>query len=121
MYSDGLGDGSLPDWYQAIMWTHVNLSPLPKIQKIIWIAHQVIYISIFPILKTYLLKFHRVNTLLPEQNGWHLADNTLESNFLKEKFNILIQISLKFVPEGPTDNQPALIQVMPWCVTGNKP
>ena len=28
-----------------------------------------------------------------------------------------IQISLKFVPEGPMDNNPALIQIMAWCCT----
>ena len=31
------------------------------------------------------------------------------------------QISLKFVPRGPTDNKSALVQVMAWCQTGNKP
>ena len=26
-----------------------------------------------------------------------------------------------FVPKVPTDNNPALVQVMAWCRTGNKP
>ena len=38
-----------------------------------------------------------------------------------ESFLILIQISLKVVPEGPIDNKAALFQVMAWCRTGTKP
>ena len=34
---------------------------------------------------------------------------------------ILIQISLKFVPKGLNDNKTALVQVMSWRRTGNKP
>ena len=33
---------------------------------------------------------------------------------MNEKFFILIQISLKFVPKRPIDNKPALVQVMDW-------
>ena len=39
------------------------------------------------------------------------------SPFLNERFCILIQISLKFVPKDPV----VLIQVMAWCWTGDKP
>ena len=42
-------------------------------------------------------------------------------NFLEWKFRISIQISLKFVPKGPTDNKSALVQVMAWSRTGDKP
>ena len=34
---------------------------------------------------------------------------------------ILVQISLKYVPEGPIDNKPALVQTMAWHPTGIKP
>ena len=30
-------------------------------------------------------------------------------------------MSLKFVPKGPVNNKPALIQLMAWCWKGNKP
>ena len=40
---------------------------------------------------------------------------------MNEKFYILIQISLKFVPMGPTDNKSVLVQVMAWRWTGKKP
>ena len=36
-------------------------------------------------------------------------------------FCILIKISLKFVPKGPTDNNPALVKIMAWRQIGNEP
>ena len=39
---------------------------------------------------------------------------------MNEKFYILIQISLKFVPEGPIDNKSALVEVMAWRLTSDK-
>ena len=38
-----------------------------------------------------------------------------------EKFCILIEISLRFVPKGFDDNKAALDQVMAWHRTGDKP
>ena len=38
-----------------------------------------------------------------------------------ERFSILIRISPKFVPKGTIDNKLALVWVMPWDWTGNKP
>ena len=43
------------------------------------------------------------------QNGCHYADDIFRCNFVNEKFCILIEISLKFVPKGPIDNNPALV------------
>ena len=40
---------------------------------------------------------------------------------MNEKFCILIQISLKFVPKGQIDYKSALVQVMAWRRTGEKP
>ena len=34
---------------------------------------------------------------------------------------IFIEISLKCVPNGPIDNKSALVQIMAWCRTGDKP
>ena len=42
-------------------------------------------------------------------------------HFLNENFFIWIHISLKFVPKGPIDNKSALVQVMAWRRTGDKP
>ena len=49
------------------------------------------------------------------------ADDNFKCIFLKENDRILIHISLKYVPRSPTDNKPALVQVMAWCRIGNKP
>ena len=51
----------------------------------------------------------------------NFADDIFKCIFLNEKFSISIQISLKFVSRGPIDNKPALVQVMAWRRTGNKP
>ena len=50
-----------------------------------------------------------------------LADGIFKCIFLKENDRIPIQISLKFVPMSVIDNKPALVQVMAWCRTGDKP
>ena len=49
------------------------------------------------------------------------ADGIFKYILMIEKFCFVIGISLKFVPSGPTDNNPALVQVMAWRQTGVKP
>ena len=41
--------------------------------------------------------------------------------FMKENDRILVQISLKFVSRSPIDNKAALVQVIAWRRTGDKP
>ena len=62
-----------------------------------------------------------VNTLRPRQNGRHFADDTFKYIFLNENIIISAKISLQFVPKGPIDNIPALVQIMAWHQPGNKP
>ena len=62
-----------------------------------------------------------VNSLRPRQNRRHCADNIFECNLLNENVWIMIKISLKFVPKGPNNNVPALVQIMAWRQTGDKP
>ena len=62
-----------------------------------------------------------INTLRPRQHGRHFPDNIFKCIFLNENVWTSIQISLKFVPKGPIDNIPALVQIMAWCRPGNKP
>ena len=50
-----------------------------------------------------------------------LGDDIFKCIFWHEKNKIPIQISLKLVPRGPIDNKPALVQVMVWRRTGDKP
>ena len=55
------------------------------------------------------------------QNGHLFADDIFRYIFVNEKFCILIKISLKFLPEGPIDNNSALVQIMAWRRPGDKP
>ena len=50
-----------------------------------------------------------------------LADDNFKCIFLYENYRIPIRISLKFVSRSPIDNKPALVQVMAWRRTGDKP
>ena len=61
-----------------------------------------------------------VNTLRPRQNGRRFAD-TFKRIFLNENVRISIKISLKFIPKGPINNNPALVQIMAWRRPGDKP
>ena len=62
-----------------------------------------------------------INTLRPRQNGRHFADAIFKCIFLNEYVWIPIKIPLKFVPQGPINNIPALVQIMAWCRPGDKP
>ena len=62
-----------------------------------------------------------LNTLMPRQNGRHFADDIFKCIFLNENVWISIKISLKFVPKGPINNIPALVQIMAWRRPGDKP
>ena len=59
-----------------------------------------------------------VNTLRLRQN---FTDDIFKCIFLHENAWIPIQISLKFVPKGPINNIPALVQIMAWRRPGDKP
>ena len=61
------------------------------------------------------------NSLRPRQNGRHFPDDILKCILLNENIWILIEISLKFVPKGPINNIPALVQIMAWRQPGDKP
>ena len=62
-----------------------------------------------------------INTLRPRRNEQHFADDIFKRIFFNEKVWIPIKISLKFVPQGPIDNIPALFQIMAWRRPGDKP
>ena len=42
----------------------------------------------------------------------HFADNILKWIFLNENIRILMKLSLKFVPNVPINNKPALVQII---------
>ena len=60
-------------------------------------------------------------TLRPRQNRRHFAEDIFKCIFLNENVWIPIKISLKFVPQGPINNIPALVQIMARRRPGDKP
>ena len=72
------------------------------------------YIQVYSLwlVTLYIIVFIQVNTLRPRQNGHHFADDIFKCIFLNENVWILIKISLKFVPKGPINNIPSLVQIM---------
>ena len=60
------------------------------------------------------------NTLRPRQNGCHFAD-IFKCISLNENVWISVKISKKFIPKGPINNIPVLVQIMAWRRPGDKP
>ena len=56
-----------------------------------------------------------------ETNGRHFTDDIFKCIFLNQNVWIPIKISLKFVPKGPINNIPAMVQIMVWRRPGDKP
>ena len=49
------------------------------------------------------------NSSTSGQNDRHFTDDIFKCIFLSENVRILVKTSLKFVPQGPIDNIPALV------------
>ena len=62
-----------------------------------------------------------INTFRPRQNGRHFPDDIFKCIFLNENDWIPTEISLKFVPQGPINNVPALVKIMAWRRPSDKP
>ena len=60
------------------------------------------------------------NSLRPRQNDHHIPD-IFKCISLNENVSLLINIWLKFIPKGPINTVPALVQVMAWRRIGDKP
>ena len=71
------------------------------------------YIS-WDILKTKLTHWGR------DKNEHHFADDIFKCIFLNENVWIPVKMSLKYVPKGPINNIPALVQIMAWRRSGDK-
>ena len=76
--------------------------------------------SLFPPRTERSIHLSTLSTLRPIKNGRHFADDTFKRIFLNEYARVLLKISLKFVPKGPMNNVPALVQIMAWRQPGNK-
>ena len=76
----------------------------------------------FSVLQTlYTGELHIVNTLKPRQDGRHFPDDILKWIFWNENLSIAIKISLQFVPRGPVNKIPALVQTIAWRRPSDKP
>ena len=128
----------MPIKRQAIIYTnddldywHINVSldldvltqtfllMMQVIDLISWISCRITNITAF--FTRYISWHGGINTLRPRQNGRHFADDTFKRIFFNENIRILIKISLKFVPKGPINNNPTLVQIMAWRRSGDKP
>ena len=67
------------------------------------------------------LSYRDFNTLRPRQDDQHFTDDIFNCIFLSENAWISINISLKFVPKGPINIIPILVQMMAWRRPGDKP
>ena len=67
------------------------------------------------------VEIRQLNTLRLRENGCSFQDDIFKCIFLNENVWNSIKISLKFVPKGPINNIPALVQIMAWCRPGDKP
>ena len=56
-----------------------------------------------------------------ETNSRHFADDIFKCIFMNENVAIVIDISVKLIPESPVNNIPALVQIMAWHRPGDKP
>ena len=63
-----------------------------------------------------------INSLRPRQNGSHFSDDIFKSILLSKMHELrcMITISLRFVPKGPSDNIPTLVQIMAYHRPGDK-
>ena len=62
-----------------------------------------------------------LNILRPRQNSCHTLDDISKYMFFNENVSISIKCSPKFVPIGPINNIPALVQIMAWHRPADKP
>ena len=80
-------------------------------QEVVYILHSI----------SWLLMAWQLNTLRPRQYGRHFPDDIFKRICLNENISISPKISLKFVPKVQFNNIPALLQIMAWRRTGDKP
>ena len=93
----------------------------PNRQQAIGIHQADLIVTVMPHKLQHTHHIRAINTLWPRHHGRHFADDTFKRIFLNENDIISIKISLKFVPEGPINNIPALVQIMAWRRPGDKP
>ena len=82
--------------FQIIAWSGPNNKPLFELMVVSLLMHVCV------------TRPQWVNTLRSRQNGRHFADDIFKCIFFNENVSVAIKFSLKFVPNGPINNIPAL-------------
>ena len=67
------------------------------------------------------MAWHQIGMLRPRQHDRHFADNISKCIFLNENLRNWNKISLKFVSSVPINNVSALVQIVAWRRTDDKP
>ena len=67
------------------------------------------------------MKINSIPILRPRQNGRHFPDDTFKYIFVNENVRISVKFSIKFVPQIPINNIPALVRIIAWRRPGDKP
>ena len=67
------------------------------------------YLYLVTFISIRLIQFAGITSSPTGQHGRHFADDIVRCILLNEKFCILINISLQFVPKCPIDSNPALV------------
>ena len=91
---------------------HISMKNISKLTNFRWRSWTESYRMQFAAVLSRVVSF---NTLRPRQNGRHFPDDISKWIFLNENVWISIKISLKFVPRGPINNIPSMVQIMAWC------
>ena len=86
-----------------------------------WVTYQWDHWGIFIQVQSHMVLWLELTHLSLDKMVAISADNIFKCIFLNENGRISIQISLKYVPKGPINNSPALVQIMAWRRSGAKP
>ena len=107
----------LVDNHNPLWWQHYPTFP----SKLVWRQFSEIPGCTNRIKKSSFGSLYFLNTLRPRQNGRHFPDDIFKWIFFNENVWISMNISLKFIPRGPINNIPSLVQIMAWRLPGDKP
>ena len=121
-------DSSSPVWCQAIILTDYGFLPFRPSEtyfneiwfKIQQFSMKIVFENVICKLVA-ILSMQIIHSLRPRQNRRHFADDIFKCPFFNKNVWISIKISLKFVPKGPINNIPSLVQIMAWRRPGDKP
>ena len=122
-------NGLSPVWWQPTIWTNdglLSIRPWRTYSIETLVEIQVLFKKMHlkmssAKMQPSCLSINVFNTLRLRQNGRRFTDDIFKRIFLNENVRISIKISLKFVPRGPINIIPALVQIMAWRRPGDKP